>query len=112
MKKILFATLIASVSLMAAENVTPVANTGDLEAGAALYMKKCSICHGAEAKKTPIKGMSPIAGMKTTKLIKVLKHYQDDDRIGHGYSEEMVNSTVFLSQKAIDSIALYVNSLK
>jgi cytochrome c553 len=56
--------------------------------------------------------MKPIAGMDATKLAKVLKFYQDDDRIGHGYSEEMVNSTVFLSQKAIDAIATYVSTLK
>ena len=112
MKKILLTALIASVSLMAAENVAPAASTSDLETGAVLYMKKCAICHGPKAEKTPIKGMSAIAGMETTKLIKVLKYYQDDDRIGHGYSSEMVNSTMFLSQKAIDAIAQYVNSLK
>ena len=100
MKKILFSVLLVSVSLMAAES------------GKELYMKKCSICHGPKADQTPIKNMKPIAGMDATKLAKVLKFYQDDDRIGHGYSEEMVNSTVFLSQKAIDAIATYVSTLK
>ena len=103
MKKIIFTMLLASVGLMASGNT--------VESGAALYAKKCSICHGAQADKTPIKNMKPIAGMKAEKIAKILKFYQDDERIGHGYSENMVNSTVFLSQKAIDNIATYVSGL-
>jgi len=106
MKKVILASLFLSVGLMAA------GNTVSAEDGAALYMKKCSICHGPKADKTPIEKMKPIAGMKAEKVAKILKFYQDDERIGHGYSENMVNSTVFLSQKAIDAIALYVSTLK
>ena len=106
MKRVIFTALLATVGLMAAEGV---AATQD---GAVLYAKKCAICHGATADKTPIKNMVPIAGMDAGKLAKILKFYQDDERIGHGYSEEMVNSTVFLSQKAIDAIATYVSTLK
>jgi cytochrome c len=106
MKRVIFTVLLATVGLMAAEGAASAQD------GAALYMKKCSICHGPKADQTPIKNMKPIAGMDATKLAKVLKFYQDDDRIGHGYSEEMVNSTVFLSQKAIDAIATYVSTLK
>ena len=106
MKKVIFTVLLASVGVMASGNA-PLE-----EGGGALYMKKCSICHGPKADETPIKNMKPIAGMDATKLAKVLKFYQDDDRIGHGYSSEMVNSTVFLSQRAIDAIATYVSTLK
>jgi len=106
MKKVILTALVASVSLMAAGNATLE------EGGGALYMKKCSLCHGPDAKKTPIKNMKPIAGMKKEKIARILKFYQDDERIGHGYSENMVNSTVFLSQKAIDAIATYVSMLK
>jgi len=106
MKKIILTALLASAGLMAAGNAVPT------EGGAALYMKKCSICHGVKADETPIKNMKPIAGMKAEKIAKILKFYQDDERIGHGYSENMVNSTVFLSQRAIDEIATYVSTLK
>ena len=106
MKRIIFTALLATVGLMAVESVAVIQD------GAVLYVKKCAICHGENADKTPIKNMKPIAGMKAEKLAKVLKFYQDDDRIGHGYSENMVNSTVFLSQKAIDAIATYVSTLK
>ncbi|KYJ87133.1 c-type cytochrome [Sulfurovum riftiae] len=106
MKKVMLTAVLASVGLMTVGNAAPA------EDGAALYMKKCSICHGPNADKTPIKNMKPIAGMKAEKIARILKFYQDDERIGHGYSENMVNSTVFLSQKAIDKIASYVSSLK
>jgi cytochrome c len=106
MKKIVFTVLLAGISVVAGESNISIKN------GAALYIKKCAICHGANADKTPIKDMTPIAGMEATKVAKILKFYQDDERIGHGYSEEMVNSTMFLSQKAIDAIATYVSSLK
>jgi cytochrome c len=106
MKRVIFIALLATVGLMAAESAAAT------EDGAALYVKKCAICHGANADKTPIKNMKPIAGMKAEKLAKILKFYQDDDRIGHGYSEAMVNTTTFLSQKSIDSIATYVSTLK
>lgn len=106
MKRIIFTALLATVGLMAAEG------TAIEPDGAVLYAKKCAICHGANADQTPIKNMKPIAGMDAEKLAKVLKFYQDDERIGHGYSENMVNSTVFLSQRAIDAIATYVSTLK
>ena len=106
MKRVIFTALLATVGLMAAEGA---AATQD---GAVLYAKKCAICHGANADKTPIKNMKPIAGMKAQKLASTLKFYQDDDRIGHGYSQEMVNTTTFLSQRAIDAIATYVSTLK
>ena len=106
MKRMVFTVLLAGISFVTAESSVSIKD------GAALYIKKCAICHGANADKTPIKNMSPIAGMEAEKVAKILKFYQDDERIGHGYSSEMVNSTMFLSQKAIDAIASYVSSLK
>ncbi len=111
MKKVIFVALLASASLMAAESAENTVN------GATRYMQKCSICHGAKADETPIKNMKPIAGMDAQKVASILVNYQndasqDDARISHGYSEEMVNSTVYLSRKDIDAIATYVSSLK
>jgi cytochrome c len=106
MKKIIVTLLLASVALFATESAANV------ESGAALYAKKCAICHGAKADEAPITKMKPIAGMKAEKIARVLKLYQDDERYGHGYSEIMKDSTVFLSQKAIDAIATYVSALK
>jgi len=106
MKRMVFTVLLAGISFVTAESSVSIKD------GAALYIKKCAICHGANADKTPIKNMSPIAGMEAEKVAKILKFYQDDERIGHGYSSEMVNSTMFLSQKAIGAIASYVSSLK
>jgi cytochrome c553 len=111
MKKVIFVALVASVSLMAAESAATEVD------GATRYMQKCSICHGPKADKTPIKNMKPIAGMDAQKVARILVNYQndasqDDQRIAHGYSQEMVNSTVYLSRKDIDNIAKYVSSLK
>ena len=103
MKRIILTALLATVGLMAAEGV---------QDGAVLYAKKCAICHGANADKTPIKNMKPIAGMKAQELAETLKFYQDDDRIGHGYSENMVSTLTFLSQRAIDAISTYVSTLR
>ena len=104
--------LFVSVSLMAVDSV----------AGAERYMKKCASCHGANARKIPIEGMKPIAGMKITKLVKILRYYQAGAPIGdwessvvavgHGFSRGMVDSTMYLSPRAMDNIAVYVNSLK
>jgi len=112
MKKILLSILFVSVSLMAVDSV----------AGAEKYVKKCAVCHGANAKKIPIKGMKPIAGMKITKLVKILRYYQAGAPIGdwesnvvavgHGFSREMIDSTMYLSQRDMDNIGVYVNSLK
>ena len=105
MKKVIVIALLASVGLMAA-------NTALIPNGAVLYGKKCAICHGANADQTPIKNMKPIAGMKAQKLAETLKFYQNNDRIGHGYSEEMVTTVVSLSPEAIGAIAKYVSGLK
>jgi len=111
MKRVILAALLTSAGLMAAGN-TPSADNG-----AKRYMQKCAVCHGPKADKAPITKMKPIAGMKAEKVARILVNYQNDAdnndlRISHGYSQEMVNSTVYLSQKDIDDIALYVSSLK
>ena len=111
MKRIIFGLLLVSVSLIAS------GNSISLEKGAALYIKKCAICHGENADKTPIKNMKPIAGMEAEKVGRILVNYQnditeDDLRISHGYNEIMVGATLYLSRKDIDNIAMYVSSLK
>ena len=94
---------------MAAESTSTVPD------GTVVYAKKCAICHGAHAEKSPIKNMNPIAGMNAKKVGSILLDYQnkvtkDTGRISHGYSQEMIEATVSLSRKDIDAIATYVSS--
>lgn len=111
MKKIILTALLASVSVMAADSVVTAPD------GKARFDRKCAICHGPTANKTPIKNMKPIAGMEAQKVASILVNYQNDaaqenERIAHGYSQEMVESTVYLSRKDIGAIATYVSTLK
>lgn len=117
MKKILLSVLFASAGLMAADSGAPATKSSKIEKGAAIYMKKCALCHGEKAQKGPVKGIAPIAGMDTTILARKIREYRDQEERHGAYAKYkdnrvMEDSTLFLSNEQIDAIAIYVNSLK
>jgi len=103
MKKIMMVLLLASMSLMAAN-------------GAKLYQQRCSKCHGADAKKSPLKGVASLAGRDVTELALTIRSYRDqDENIGtytmHKSSQVMKESTSSLTRDQIVAIAKYVSGL-
>ncbi len=104
MKKIILVLLLATSSLFAAN-------------GAALYEKRCSLCHGKKANKPPRSGVAILAGRDATELALTIRAYRDqDERIGtystHKSSRIMKDSTSNLSRYQIVAIAKYISGLK
>ena len=104
MKKIIIVLVLASMSLMAAN-------------GAKLYQQRCSKCHGVDAKKSPLKGVSSLAGRDVTELALTIRAYRDqDESIGaysmHKSSQVMKDSTSSLTRDQIVAIAKYIGELK
>jgi len=118
MKKIILTALLASVSLMAADSV-PVGKSGGFVPidGATLYQKHCALCHGEKAEKSPLEGVSPLAGWDAVKLALTIRSYRDqNERTGtytmHKNSRVMKDATVGLSQNEIVALAKYISALK
>ena len=104
MKKILLTVLLASVSLMAAN-------------GEEIYKKRCELCHGEKAQKSPHEGVRPLAGRDVTELALTIRAYRDqDDRVGtytmHKDSRIMYDATSSLSRDKIVALAKYISGLK
>ena len=104
MKKIIIVLILASMSLMAAN-------------GAKLYQQRCAKCHGADAKKSPLKGVASLANRDVTELALTIRAYRDqDESIGaysmHKSSQVMKESTSSLTRDQIVAIAKYISGLK
>ena len=104
MRKIMGILLLASISLMATS-------------GESLYKKRCSLCHGEKADKSPRKGIKPLAGRDVTELALTIRAYRDqDNEVGaytmHKSSQIMKDSTSSLSRDGIVAIARYISGLK
>ncbi len=111
MKKIILSALLASVSLIAADGAFMPIN------GKTLYQKHCALCHGEKGEKSPLEGVSPIAGWDAVKLALTIRDYRDqNERTGtytmHKNSRVMKDATVGLSQNEIVALAKYISGLK
>jgi len=111
MKKILFVTVLASVSLVAASSgkFTPID-------GASLYKQKCSLCHGEQGRKVPV-GASVLAGRDAVELALAIRGYRDQYEDVGAYtktkeSRVMYDQTSNLSNKQIGALAKYISTLK
>jgi cytochrome c553 len=86
--------------------------------GAVFYKKRCSLCHGEKAKKTPLKNMVPLVGMDASILARKIRAYRDQDEmygIAHNVYESnqmMKDATYSLSDRHISAIAVYISQLK
>ena len=113
MKKIILSTLLASVSLMAADGAfSPID-------GAAHYKQHCAICHGEKGENTPRGGAVPLAGTDTVKLaldIRAYRNQGESENVGaytmNKNSQVMYDATSGLSDKEIIALAKYISSLK
>jgi cytochrome c553 len=120
MKNIIIAAILASGSLVAAESVqankSGSFSSTDID-GAAIYKKRCSVCHGEKATKIPETGVAALAGMDATRLARRIRSYRDQDsEVGaytmHRSSRVMYDSTDDISNEQISALAKYVSSLK
>ena len=120
MKKIIIFVLLVSASLMAAESVgtnkTASASSTGVD-GEKFYKKRCSVCHGMNGEKTPLKGMRSLAGMEAGALARKVKAYREqDERHGayaiHEDSMVMKEATYSISDQQISAIAKYLSGLK
>jgi cytochrome c553 len=125
MKKIILSSLLACVTLVAADGA-PIYKSGILltPKGDLIYEKKCLHCHGADGKQTSFKGSSKIeynviAGRDAGELAQELKDYKGGVKSKnyqplnkYGYGALMRSSTVDLSWDELDAVAKYVNTLK
>ena len=127
MKKIITIALLTSVSLLAVESIDTNKSMMDVNTststvsraidGAVFYKKRCSLCHGKEAKKTPLKGMISLAGTDASILARKIRAYRDQDEmygIAHNVYENnqmMKDATYSLSDRHISAIAVYIRGL-
>ncbi|CAA6815533.1 MAG: Unknown protein [uncultured Sulfurovum sp.] len=122
MKKIFFCTLIVCMGtgLMASETTS----TSDIQRsglqnidGKSLYIKRCALCHGKNAQKSPLKGVPALAGRNATILARITLAYREqDNRHGVAYSvnrvsQVMKEATSSLSNQQISAIATYISGL-
>ena len=112
--------LLASVSLMAADKVETSkagASTSTNIDGAAVYKKRCSVCHGEKGEKTPLSKMIPITGMDAGALARKVRAFRDQEERHGAYaiyedSQVMREATYSLSDQHISAIATYISGLK
>jgi len=122
MKQIVFSTILAlaSVSLIASENIS-TNKSGAFSSkpinGEVLYKKRCALCHGEKAQKSPLKNVAVLAGMDATILARITRAYRDqDERHGtahamHRENQVMQEATSSLSDQQIGAIAKYIEGL-
>jgi len=118
---ILFALLgFASMSLMASENKS-IKNLSTFASkkmdGKKLYQKRCALCHGKKAQKSPLRNTPPLAGRDASILARLTITYRDQDN-RHGTehtanreSQIMLEATSSLSNQHISAIATYISGL-
>jgi len=118
MKKIIIAALLTSASLIAADSVpaNKAAASSGVD-GAKFYKKRCSVCHGKNGHKTPLKGMIPIASMDATSLARKVRAYRDQEERHGAYaiyedSQVMREATYSISDQQISAIAAHISGLK
>ena len=110
MKKVIItALLVTSVSLLATEST-------QID-GKNLFEQRCVVCHGATGNKIPTGASSAIAGRDVRKLVLDIRAYQNQHEDIGAYtmkkdSQIMKDATSSLSQKAINALAIYINTLK
>ena len=125
MKKIILSALVASVTLMASETVSPeIYKSGLLlpPQPKLIYERQCSQCHGMDGKQTHFSGSSdPIAyskltGLDADKLAQELKDYRggikskDYQQLNkYGYGALMKTILTDLSWEEIDALAKYIS---
>ena len=97
MKKLLLATMFATISLMAAD-------------GAELY-KKCAGCHGASGEKVALSKSQVIKGWEKEKLATALKGYKDGS-YGGAMKGLMKGQVATYSDEDIDAVSAYISGLK
>ncbi len=123
MKKIILSVVIASVSLVAADNSRAVYKPGLMLPPQAdlIYQKQCASCHGEDGKSMDrvysdkINGKKiVIAGMGKDALVKDLRAYRDLETpySKYGLGALMKSATADLSWDEIDAVAEYVSGLK
>jgi cytochrome c553 len=112
MKKIITGLLIASISLIAANGFTA-------PNGEKLYKKRCALCHGKNAQKSPRTRIPVPAlfGRDAIELALTIRAYRDQDERHGTYSMKkssqiMKDSTSSLSRYQIIAIAKYISGLK
>jgi cytochrome c553 len=120
MKNIIIIALLISGSLMAEDSVKGNKSGSFSSAktdGAALYKKRCSVCHGEKATKSPKSDIPALAGRDATRLALKIRSYRDqDNEVGtytmHKSSRVMKDSTSSLSREQIVALAKYISALK
>ncbi len=97
MKKLLVATCISAVSLLAAD-------------GAALY-KKCTSCHGVKAEKKALNKSQVIQGWDSAKVVDALKGYKAGT-YGGAMKGIMKGQVSKLSDADMKALGDYIHGLK
>jgi cytochrome c553 len=97
MRKIILATLLATVSLFANK---------------ALYDANCAACHGADGKTKALDKSGVIAGMGAGAIENAVKAYKAGKQNKYGEGATMSGSVSAISDADIKSISEYAGSLK
>ena len=122
MKKMFFCTLVVFVGtgLMASEttSTSEAQRYGSQNIdGKSLYIKRCASCHGKNAQKSPLRGVSTLAGRNATIIARITLAYRDQDNrhgVAHSInrvSQVMQEATSSLSNRQIGAIATYIHGL-
>ncbi len=74
--------------------------------------KKCAVCHGVDANKRSLNVSKFIAGMDKDHIIETLHGYQAGKINQYGFGSMMKGQAKKLTEKQLEAVALYVESLE
>lgn len=74
--------------------------------------KKCAICHGSKGHKRSLNVSKFIAGMKKEDVISTLHAYKNGKLNTYGYGSMMKGQSTKLTEKQLEAVAKYIESLE
>ncbi len=94
------------------DNSAEELKSADIEEGRLFYQKRCTNCHGVNAQKVAYNNSRVLTTLTPIQIVNALESYRSDFEYGNSTRVIMQEQTYSLSSKTIQSLAVYIYSLK